>query len=900
MAETDSNKLGSSLQQMVTMMITNGIILAAFLIAYLLIRNYKENKRIYQPRSFVPTVPEELKTKPVPVNPIQWFKGLLTKPDDQILLETGLDGYFFVRYLRIFTTICLAGCLFFWPILFPINATGDAQGVSGLDILAFGKVNSNGQSNRFYAHVLMSWLFFGSILFVLYRELVYYVNLRQVILTSPAYASKASARTIMLASVPAPFLTEEGLRSLFAGVKHVWINRAQKELIQKVNERSKLSNKLEVAENKLIQMALKNKFKAEKKGQPIEGNKICDFVLDKKRPTHKLKFLIGDKVDTIDYAREKIADLNEEIAELQAHYDTAPPQNSAFIMFDTQEQAQTAFQVVCHHEAFHAAPRYIGIRPDEIVWSNARLIWWERLVKAAGALAFICALIIFWAVPVAFVGTISNIKYLTQKLPWLGFINNLPDVLLGLITALLPAILLAVLMALLPIILRLCAKIAGAPSKSKIEHTTQNYYFAFQVIQVFLITTISSTATAVIPKIIDNPSSAMNLLAEKLPVASNFYIAYFLLQGLTFPGGALLQIVPLILFKALGFIFDNTPRKKWTRYNILDSTAWGTIFPIYANLVVIALVYSTIAPLVLIFAALAFFLVYIAFLNNLTYTNMPSDDRGIYYPRAIYQTFTGIYLNEVCMLGLYVVSKSYGPIVLQAILLGVTVFVHINLEKAIDPLLTVLPRDMTRWDRISNGDKSSNDGAGKFSDTTPLMGDKSLYHDDSASHHPTDKFHDIDIEKTVEFPSGSNNTDNGRMDSNEGSMMENPESISPPKANAFMRFIQPYTYLSPHVLRETMLTSPHYHQKPAEIPFEEERLIYAHPAVNDDAPLIWIGKDPLGLGDTEAEQLNQAGVSATTTAAWFDIKENKKGKKKIEIRCGDLKEVPIWSGITRH
>jgi hypothetical protein len=78
----------------------------------------------------------------------------------------------------------------------------------------------------------------------------------------------------------------------------------------------------------------------------------------------------------------------------------------------------------------------------------------ERIGRFAATTAFVTVMIIFWAIPVAFVGSISNINYLTNKLPWLDWINDIPPVILGAITGLLPSILLALLMALLPIILR--------------------------------------------------------------------------------------------------------------------------------------------------------------------------------------------------------------------------------------------------------------------------------------------------------------------------------------------------------------------------------------------------------------------------------------------------------------
>jgi hypothetical protein len=159
-------------------------------------------------------------------------------------------------------------------------------------------------------------------------------------------------------------------------------------------------------------------------------------------------------------------------------------------------------------------------------------------------------------------------------------------VLLGLITGLLPVILLAVLMALLPIILRLAAKISGCPTRSAVELAVQNYYFAFQVIQVFLVATLGASATAVVESVKKNPAGAPNLLANNIPTASTFYLSYFLLQGLGIVANALLAVVGLIVFNLLGKLLDNTPRKMYKRWTSLAGLGWGTLFPIYTNLFV--------------------------------------------------------------------------------------------------------------------------------------------------------------------------------------------------------------------------------------------------------------------------------------------------------------------------
>ena len=203
------------------------------------------------------------------------------------------------------------------------------------------------------------------------------------------------------------------------------------------------------------------------------------------------------------------------------------------------------------------------------------------------SVGFVFALVIFWAIPTAFVGAISNLNALTNMLPWLDFIYNAPDWLRSVINSLLPSVLMSVLMALLPIILRLMAKIGGAPSLAEVELTTQNFYFAFQVVQVFLVVTIASSASSVATKIIEDPTSAASLLANNIPTASNFYISYIILQGLSFSSGALLQIGGLIVGKILGMFLDNTPRKIYTRWSTLAGLGWGTVYPVFTLLAVV-------------------------------------------------------------------------------------------------------------------------------------------------------------------------------------------------------------------------------------------------------------------------------------------------------------------------
>ena len=66
--------------------------------------------------------------------------------------------------------------------------------------------------------------------------------------------------------------------------------------------------------------------------------------------------------------------------------------------------------------------------------SSANDVRWKRIVMNIATIGFVAALIIFWAIPVALVGIISNVNSLIAIAPWLSWINDIPSVILGVVT----------------------------------------------------------------------------------------------------------------------------------------------------------------------------------------------------------------------------------------------------------------------------------------------------------------------------------------------------------------------------------------------------------------------------------------------------------------------------------
>lgn len=96
--------------------------------------------------------------------------------------------------------------------------------------------------------------------------------------------------------------------------------------------------------------------------------------------------------------------------------------------------------------------------------------------------ALTALLIIFWALPVAFVGFVSNVAGLCTTYSWLSWLCKIPPTVLGIIQGVLPPVLLAVLMMLLPIVLRMLARFEGLTRRTSVERSLMGRYFLFQVL----------------------------------------------------------------------------------------------------------------------------------------------------------------------------------------------------------------------------------------------------------------------------------------------------------------------------------------------------------------------------------------------------------------------------------
>ncbi|KAI6106921.1 hypothetical protein EDD16DRAFT_1899046 [Pisolithus croceorrhizus] len=729
-----------------TALVFNGAVFAAEIIAFTLLRPYF--KPIYEPRTV--HLIENQRVKPFDGGLFSWPIALFKADYRDIERVNGPDAYLFVRFLRMMIRVLLPIWIISWAVLLPLTSVNNSvAGKTGLDRFTFGNVSPYNQP-RYAGHLVCAYLFTFWIYWNIRREMSHFVTVRQLYLVDSKHSRSSQANTILVTGIPAKFQSEQALAQLYShlpgGVKKVWLNRNLKDLPAVYNRRLSACNKLESAETNLIRTALKIRNKKLKGGEKVDDAyndnpdqaerdiALAEKLVPKdKRPTHRLppSFLpfslpfVGEKVDTIEWARNEIVTCTTLLREARhalaeqsnppatdvdgnggtSHEDlpvqTYPPLSSAFITFKKQIAAHMAHRMLTHHDPYRMADRYLEVSPQDVIWGNLAMNPYEKRVRKVISYAATAALIIFWAIPVAFVGIVSNIQGLCVRESWLAWLCKIPSPVIGIIQGILPAVLLAVLNMLLPIVLRMLGSFEGIPTRTGLELSLMTRFFIFQVIHSFLIVTLSSGIIAALPSILKNPSSIATLLASYLPQASTFFLTYIVLQGLSGVAGSFLSIVQLVLYYVKLVLLGSTPR---SIYNIKfgpRTVAWGTLFPSITLLTVVTFGYSIISPIINGLSVAAFFLFYLLYkyLFLYQYTQPPQlDTGGLFFPRAIQHVFVGLYVQQVCLCALFFLAQNASGKqaavpegALMVVLILLTAGYHIIINESYGPLISALP-----------------------------------------------------------------------------------------------------------------------------------------------------------------------------------------------------------------
>ncbi|RAL06473.1 putative DUF221 membrane protein [Aspergillus homomorphus CBS 101889] len=583
---------------------------------------------------FQPSCIDDPAIEPLPRG-ISWLRKLRTVTEDSntVQIKHGLESYLVLRFLQVAFKILAVPSLFVLPALLPVYYTAGHAAVTGLDQLSISNVQQ-GQIARCWIIATVGLFLHLYFCHVLWKEFHVTTNIRQQYLRR--MARSAVIPPVLVTNIPSDIQDREILTQIFVQFcNHVEVS-------------------FPLESNRVVKEAEYNELLCSAVHQPMQN---C-------RGTRKDRFV---RMMSRFHVKRRMQHLRTELQHSRS---------IAIVQFPSLLAAHLCLQVQLGQKPSTMGTRVIDqstIIDSRVCRGRASIIIQNCLTTV-----FLISCSLVWVVPIAMTGLLSQVVYL-QSLS--AFVARLSEYQLGFIQALLPQVALAALMCGFPLMISWFSKLFCVYSDASRQVLVQRHYFFFLYVQVFLVVSISSSLTTMIPDMIRDIQAIPALLARNLPKACDYFYSYLLMQAVTQCVLAFFQL-PRSLWEML-----TTKPKTSTRTMI----TWNLIYPVLTNLLCICMIFSITSPLILPVGTLVSGTLWVTYAYQVIYVmESPVDTAGLLYWEALQHLFVGVYTLDLFLVGLFMLRDAYGPAVLAAVILALVAALQYYSHQHFRPLVHYL------------------------------------------------------------------------------------------------------------------------------------------------------------------------------------------------------------------
>ncbi|KAG0176708.1 hypothetical protein DFQ28_006940 [Apophysomyces sp. BC1034] len=542
--------------------------------------------------------------------------------------------------------------------------------------------------------------------FLNYRD---YVRIRREYLIR--IAKTIPARTILVTGIPPSLRKNKKLAEYFESlgigvVDSVHLVRHVSRLLEYIKERSQYLRQLETAY-------------ANHWGNPCHdpsykpGHLIVEAERDNSlhgidwatanttdtslpRPVARDGFMgyLGSAVDAIEHYTKKFNE-TDSLVRRARQIGKFMPTSVGFITFEDTTSADSYLQYIASQVLIDATPfrlrAEMAPEPRDVIWENIAMHRRERVLRKAIVFVIFIFLVFFWGIPISYFSALTDSDSLKNYFPWLMELAKKNKILKQIVYGFVPTIAVVIFMAFVPFLLNALSVIEGFSTRSGAEESTFRKHFFFMLFNVLLVFTVSSTLFKTFTEIRDDPTKIASILAEKLPQVSPFFVNYVVMQGVMLLPIQLLQIGPAILQLISRAFLSKTPRDyAETLAPRMYNYGWGYPAPVF--MFVVLLLYSTIAPHILLFGTIYYCLAYLVFKYQLLYVYFhPYEVAGRMWPLVFARIFVGLLIFEVMTVGLFVLNRANTLAVLCVPLIIMTILFKVGVDTAYQRSTQYLP-----------------------------------------------------------------------------------------------------------------------------------------------------------------------------------------------------------------
>jgi hypothetical protein len=314
--------------------------------------------------------------------------------------------------------------------------------------------------------------------------------------------------------------------------------------------------------------------------------------------------------------------------------------------------------------------------PRSILWDNVYVTTKARKARHLLANMFVLVLIACYAVPMTLISLLVSKNNLVTFSPTIARLVMSSGFFSFLVSMVQPICVVG-LQQILPPLFQAVGKIEGQINFTQIQIRTFTRYFAFQVVNIFLVTAIAGSIFDTAAQIAENPGYAFQFLGYALPKTSSFFCYYIILKSSLGLGVELVRVVPILQSLIRAAFFHNGTirdrRKVIAGIRPIDDPGWMPMHKIFAQdllVVLIGVTFAVIAPVVLLPCMIFCSLSRIVWTHQFLFIyEACCESGGMYWPKVFRRFVFGIMLAQATVIGQFMLkgafSQAYVCIVLM-------------------------------------------------------------------------------------------------------------------------------------------------------------------------------------------------------------------------------------------
>ena len=559
-----------------------------------------------------------------------------------------------------------------------------------------------------WAYLVFTYVFSGLIVYFMRRETLKIIQIRQDYLGTQ---STITDRTIKLSGIPKELRSEGQIRQCLekleiGKVASISICRDWEELDELMEKRDVVLRKLEEAwaahlgqQKRIVEPTIQTQDNDIDGDEEASGNHESDNLLgdshittyEEPRPSTRLWYgflgLQNRRVDAIDHFEEQLRKLDDKINEARKKEYTATP--IAFVTMDSIPACQMAVQALLDPSPGQLLAK-LAPAPSDIVWRNTYLTRSDRMIRAWVITVFILFLTIFWFIPVVTLGGLVDLCSIRQFWPALADLLESHEIVKALVQTGLPTLTISLLNIAVPFLYDYLANQQGMISQGDVELSVISKNFFFTFFNLFLIFTVSGTASKFWPLLQDSLKDTTKFadnLATSVKTLAIFYTNFILLQSFGLLPFRLLQFGSVFLYP-FSRISSKTPRD-YAELIQPPVFKYGFYLPSAILIFILCIVYSILPAgyMVLFFGVSYFVFGYYIYKYQLLYAmEHPRHSTGRAWAMICYRIMVGMGVFQVIMAALIGLQKSYTAAILVLPLIPTTISYSYYYARTYEPL----------------------------------------------------------------------------------------------------------------------------------------------------------------------------------------------------------------------